>query len=251
MLKGKTALVTGAAGDLGNAMARQLAQNGARVILWDIKSADEASAALERVRGHDHNASYHIVDVRDRSAVDQAIARMPKLDIVCSNAGIVEAQPFLEVSQDNWQNHLDINLTGCFNVCQAAARKMVADGTEGRIILTSSWVGSIPWPEITPYSVSKAGVNMLVKQMARELSPHRILVNAVAPGIVAAGLAGRQLREDPQYAARVAKVIPLVEPGTPEEIAEAVIYLAGPQTAYMTGSILTLDGGCSLFQFDT
>ena len=151
MLKGKTALVTGAAGDLGNAMARQLAQNGARVILWDIKSADEASAALERVRGHDHNASYHIVDVRDRSAVDQAIARMPKLDIVCSNAGIVEAQPFLEVSQDNWQNHLDINLTGCFNVCQAAARKMVADGTEGRIILTSSWVGSIPWPEITPY----------------------------------------------------------------------------------------------------
>ena len=75
-------------------------------------------------------------------------------------------------------------------------------------------------------------------------------MNGVAPGIVNAGLAGRQLREEPQYAARVAKVIPLVEPGSPEEIAQAVVYLAGPQTAYMTGSILTLDGGCSLFQFD-
>ena len=250
MFEGKTALVTGAAGDLGNAMARQLAANGAHVILWDIKSADEAGGALDLVRVHDRSASFHQVDVRDRAAVDGAIADMPALDIVCSNAGIVEAQPFLDVTQDNWQNHLDINLTGCFNVCQAAARKMVAAGTEGRIILTSSWVGNIPWPEITPYSVSKAGVNMLVKQMARELAQYRILVNAVAPGIVAAGLAGRQLREEPQYAARVAKVIPLVEPGTPEEIAAAVVYLAGPQTSYMTGSILTLDGGCSLFQFE-
>ena len=173
-----------------------------------------------------------------------------QVDIVCSNAGIVDAQPFLEISGENWQNHLDINLTGCFNVCQAAARKMVADGTAGRLILTSSWVAAIPWPEIAAYTVSKAGVNMLVKQMARELAVHGILVNAVAPGIVKAGLAGRQLQEEPQYAARVAKVIPLVEPGTPEEIASAVVYLAGPQTAYMTGSILTLDGGCSLFQFD-
>ena len=250
MLEGKTAIVTGAAGDVGIAMARHLAENGAKVILWDIKSGQEAQSALTRVQKHDPGAQYQVVDVRDRSGVDQAIAAIPTIDIVCSNAGIVEAQPFLEVTQQNWQNHLDINLTGCFNVCQAAARKMVEDGTEGRIILTSSWVGSIPWPEITPYSVSKAGVNMLVKQMARELAQYRILVNAVAPGIVAAGLAGRQLREDPLYAARVAKVIPLIEPGTTEEIAQAVVYLAGPQTAYMTGSILTLDGGCSLFQFD-
>ena len=250
MLKGKTAIVTGAAGDLGEAMARQLAENGAHVVMWDIVSRADAAGAIERVRAHEAEADYAEVDVRDRAAVDEAIASLAQVDIVCSNAGIVDAQPFLELSQNNWQNHLDINLTGCFNVCQAAARKMVADATKGRIILTSSWVGSIPWPEITAYSVSKAGVNMLVKQMARELAVHGILVNAVAPGIVDAGLAGRQLREEPQYAARVAKVIPLVEPGTPEEIAAAVVYLAGPHTAYMTGSILTLDGGCSLFQFD-
>ena len=204
----------------------------------------------ERVRAHDPAVAYQVVDVRDRAAVDAALAALDQVDIVCSNAGIVEAQPFLELSQDNWQNHLDINLTGCFNVCQAAARTLVAAGRGGRLILTSSWVAEIPWPEITAYTVSKAGVNMLVKQMARELAQHGILVNAVAPGIVQAGLAGRQLREEPQYAARVAKAIPLGEPGTPEEIAAAVVYLASPQTAYMTGSILTLDGGCSLFQFD-
>ena len=250
MLHGKTALVTGAAGDLGNAMARHLAENGAHIVMWDIVSRADAADAIDRVRKHDSAVTYAEVDVRDRDAVDDAIADLTQLEIVCSNAGIVEAQPFLELSQENWQNHIDINLTGCFNVCQAAARVMVDAGTKGRIILTSSWVGSIPWPEISAYTVSKAGVNMLVKQMARELAVHGILVNAVAPGIVAAGLAGRQLREEPQYAARVAKVIPLVEPGTPEEIAEAVVYLASPQTAYMTGSILTLDGGCSLFQFD-
>lgn len=250
ILNGKTAIVTGAAGDLGAAMARQLAENGAHVVMWDIVPRADAAAAIERVRAHDAEVDYAEVDVRDRAAVDEAIAALAQVDIVCSNAGIVDAQPFLELSQDNWQNHLDINLTGCFNVSQSAARKMVADGTKGRIILTSSWVGSIPWPEITAYTVSKAGVNMLVKQMARELAAQGILVNAVAPGIVDAGLAGRQLREEPQYAARVAKVIPLVEPGTPEEIAAAVVYLAGPHTAYMTGSILTLDGGCSLFQFD-
>ncbi len=250
MLQGKTAIVTGAAGDLGNAMALQLAEQGAHVLMWDIVPRGEAADAIELVCQHDSAAQYAEVDVRDRAAVDAAIALPSRVDIVCSNAGIVEAQPFLELSQDNWQNHLDINLTGCFNVCQSAARKMVADGARGRLILTSSWVGSIPWPEISAYSVSKAGVNMLVKQMARELAAHGILVNAVAPGIVDAGLAGRQLREEPQYAARVAKVIPLVEPGTPEEIAAAVLYLASPQTAYMTGSILTLDGGCSLFQFD-
>lgn len=251
MLTGKTAIVTGGAGDLGSAMARQLAAKGAHVVIWDIVPRADAAAAIEGVRAQDPQVKYAQVDVRDRAAVDRAMVALPQLDIVCSNAGIVEAQPFLELSGENWRNHLDINLTGCFNVCQAAVRKMVADDTRGRLILTSSWVAAIPWPEITAYTVSKAGVNMLVKQMARELSQHGILVNAVAPGIVKAGLAGRQLREEPQYAARVAKAIPLGEPGSPEEIAAAVVYLAGPQTSYMTGSILTLDGGCSLFQFDS
>ena len=249
ILDGQVALVTGAAGDLGNEMALHLAREGASVVMWDVKTEAEASSRIERVRA-EGQVRYQQVDVVDRAAVDNAINSLERLDIVCSNAGIVDAAPFLEVSQQNWQNHLDVNLTGCFNVCQSAARKMVASATQGRLILTSSWVGSIPWPEITPYTVTKAGVNMLTRSMARELSQYGIRVNAIAPGIVKAGLAGRQLVEEPQYAARVAKVIPLGEPGTPVEIAQAVVYLCSPATAYMTGSIMLLDGGCSLFQFD-
>ena len=250
MLTNQVAVVTGAAGDLGYAMALHLAQAGANIMMWDIHPIEATQDRIQTVAQAGTQVQYQQVDVRDRSSVDQAIAGLDRLDIVCSNAGIVNAQPFLEIDQQNWQDHLDINLTGCFNVCQSAARRMVADGTQGRIILTSSWVAEIPWPEITPYTVSKAGVNMLTKQMARELSSYGIRVNAIAPGIVKAGLAGRQLVEEPQYAARVAKVIPLGDPGTPREIAEAVVYLASPQTSYMTGSIITLDGGCSLFQFD-
>ncbi len=251
MLTGQTALVTGAAGDLGNAMAAHLAQAGASIVMWDILTEDAAADRIARVQETGQSVVYQQVDVQDRATVDKHIASLDRLDIVCSNAGIVESAPFLEVTQANWQKHIDINLTGCFNVCQSAARKMVANSTLGRIILTSSWVGHIPWPEIAPYTVSKAGVDMLTKAMARELAQYGIRVNAIAPGIVRAGLAGRQLQEEPQYAARVAKVIPLGDPGTPTEIAQAVVYLASPQAAYMTGTILLLDGGCSLFQFDS
>ncbi len=252
MLTDKIALVTGGIGDLGHAMAVQLAQAGATVVLWDLPDAQAAALRLSVLQGR---SLYQQVDVSQRAQVDSAIQAILKefgsLDIVCSNAGIVNSAPFLQISQENWQKHLDINLTGCFNVGQAAARVMVEQGIKGKIIFTSSWVAQIPWPEITAYTVSKAGVNMLVKQMARELAVYGITVNAVAPGIVKAGLAGKQLVEEPQYAARVARVIPLGEPGTPQEIAQAVVYLASPHADYMTGSILTLDGGCSLFQFDS
>lgn len=254
MLSGQVALVTGGAGDLGNEMAVHLAREGASVVLWDIKPEADVRDRIERVQAvgtYTQAVRYQQVDVSDRTAVDAGIAALPRLDIVCSNAGIVESAPFLDITQDAWQKHLDINLTGCFNVGQSAARKMVEHRTEGRIIFTSSWVSSIPWPEITAYTVTKAGVDMLTRQMARELAHYRIRVNAIAPGIVKAGLAGRQLVEEPQYAARVSKVIPLGEPGTPVEIAQAVVYLCSPATAYMTGTILLLDGGCSLFQFDS
>jgi NAD(P)-dependent dehydrogenase (short-subunit alcohol dehydrogenase family) len=255
LLSGKVAVITGGAGDLGNAMALHLAQEGAAVSLWDIKSEAEAAPQIDRVKSATLNVQYQQVDIRDRVAVDAAfnavIEQFGSLDIVCANAGIVESAPFLEITPESWTRHIEINLTGSFHVGQQAARLMVRQGKGGRIIFTSTWVSAIPWPEITAYTASKGGLNMLMKQMARELAPHKILVNAIAPGIVKAGLAGRQLVEEPQYAARVAKVIPLGEPGTPEEIARAVVYLAGPYTAYMTGSILTLDGGCSLFQFDS
>jgi NAD(P)-dependent dehydrogenase (short-subunit alcohol dehydrogenase family) len=229
-------------------MARELASRGAHVTLLDRVSEAEAS---ERIASVDAvgACSYRRVDVTDRAGVDEALAAVDPLDVAIGNAGIVDAAPFLEVSQAQWQEHLDINVTGCFNVGQAAARLMVERGTPGQIIFTGSWVGEIPWPEISAYSVSKAGVRMLARSMARELAGRGIRVNVVAPGIVMAGMARRQYETDPDYARRASGVIPLGEFGTAEQVARATAFLCSPDAEYMTGSVLLVDGGASLFQF--
>ena len=252
-LFGQTALITGGVGDIGLAMAVAMASAGADVILWDVVPPREAQVRLAGVKSLGSALVYQQVDVSDRDAVEQAVASAEftnPLSIVCVNAGIVASAPFLEITEDQWLRHLNVNLTGSFNTAQITARHMVEGKQSGRIVFTSSWVAEIPWPEIAAYAVSKAGVNMLMRQMARELAPHGIRVNAVAPGIVNAGLAGRQLEQEPRYAERVAKVIPLGAPGTPEDVASAVLYLASAESQYMTGAVLTIDGGCSLFQFD-
>jgi NAD(P)-dependent dehydrogenase (short-subunit alcohol dehydrogenase family) len=240
-LAGLGIAVTGAAGDLGGAMARELAARGAAVTMLDLVPESEA--------GDVGSCSYRRVDVTDRAAVDEALVSIDPLDVMIGNAGIVEAAPFLEVTQEQWQAHLDVNVTGCFNVGQAAARLMVQRGTRGQIIFTGSWVGEIPWPEISAYSVSKAGVRMLARSMARELADHAIRVNVVAPGIVMAGMARKQYETDPDYARRASVVIPLGEFGTAEQIAKSVGFLCSPDAEYMTGSVLLVDGGASLYRF--
>jgi NAD(P)-dependent dehydrogenase (short-subunit alcohol dehydrogenase family) len=247
-LAGLGIAVTGAAGDLGGAMALELAGRGAHVTMLDRVTEAEASGRIAAV-GAAGSCSYRQVDVTDRAAVDAALAAVEPLDVAIGNAGIVEASPFLEVSQVQWQAHLDVNVTGCFNVGQAAARLMVERGTRGQIIFTGSWVGEIPWPEISAYSVSKAGVRMLARSMARELADRGVRVNVVAPGIVMAGMARRQYETDPDYARRASVVIPLGEFGTAEQVAKATAFLCSPDSAYMTGSVLLVDGGASLFQF--
>ena len=238
-LDGLGIAVTGAAGDLGGAMARELASRGAHVTMLDlVPEPDDVGPC-----------AYRQVDVTDRAAVDAALAAIDPLDVAIGNAGIVEVAPFLDVTQAQWQAHLDVNLTGCFNVGQAAARLMTERGTRGQVIFTGSWVGEIPWPEISAYSVSKAGVRMLARSMARELAGRGIRVNVVAPGIVMAGMARKQYETDPDYARRASVVIPLGEFGTAEQIAKAVGFLCSPDAEYMTGSVLLVDGGASLFQF--
>jgi NAD(P)-dependent dehydrogenase (short-subunit alcohol dehydrogenase family) len=247
-LDGLGVAVTGAAGDLGSAMAIELASRGAHVTMLDRVPEAEASDRIAVVIAAG-SCTYRQLDVTDRAAVDAALAAVEPLDVAIGNAGIVDAAPFLEVSQAQWQAHLDINVTGCFNVGQAAARVMVERGTRGQIIFTGSWVGEIPWPEISAYSVSKAGVRMLARSMARELAGRGIRVNVVAPGIVMAGMARRQYETDPDYARRASGVIPLGEFGTAEQVAKATAFLCSPDADYMTGSVLLVDGGASLFQF--
>ena len=248
-LGGLGVAITGGAGDIGAAMGAELARLGARVTLIDRKSPTDADPWLARARAHG-DVAYAQADVRDRSAIDSALAAIDPLDVAIGNAGIVQSSPFLEITPEQWRDHLDINLTGCFHLGQAAARLMVDRGRPGRIVFTGSWVQEVPWPEIAAYSASKAGLRMLARSMARELAPHRIRVNVIAPGIVNAGLARHQLETEPQYARRVANVIPLGELQTPEQVARATAFLCSPAADYMTGATLLVDGGCSLFQFD-
>ena len=244
----RVAVVTGGAGDIGSEIASQLAADGWRVWLFDIRdnAAGEAKAQdLARGGGEVHYAQ---VDQRDPVAMNSAIAGLPGLDLMVVTAATVTAQPFLEIDHDAWVRQIDINLNGSFVASQSAAKRMAAEKVKGHIIFISSWVASRPWPEITAYTASKAGVDQLMRQVALERAPLGIRANAIAPGIVKAGLAKGQLENEPAYAARVATAIPLGELQEASDIAQAVVFMASPGAATMTGSVLTIDGGCTLGQ---
>lgn len=248
-IMGKAVAITGGAGDIGAAMGAELAGHGAEVTLIDRKPDDEAAPWIDRVRARG-TVRYVRADVTDGELIRSVIDDLPRLDIAIGNAGIVESSPFLDIDERSWRRHLDVNLTGCFLLGQAAARRFVSEGRPGRILFTGSWVQDVPWPEITAYSSSKAGLKMLARSMARELAPHRILVNVIAPGIVDAGLARHQRETEPAYARRVAKVIPLGDLQTADQVARVTAFLCSDAADYLTGSVLLADGGASLFQFD-
>lgn len=246
-LAGRGVAITGAAGDIGFAMAVELAGRGAHVSMIDRIPESAATARVAAVAAAG-SCSYHLADVSDRAAIESVLARIDPLDVAIGNAGIVLPAPFLEVSAQQWQEQLDVNLTGCFNFGQVAARLMVGRRHPGKIIFTGSWVGEIPWPGISAYSVTKAGIRMLARSMARELAPYGILVNVVAPGIVFAGMARQQYETDPEYARRASTAIPLGEFGTAQQIGKAIAFLCSADSDYMTGSVLLIDGGASLFR---
>lgn len=244
--EGNHVLITGAAGDIGTAMARELLRAGFRVTAVDMRSEADVHDTVQRLRSAG-DVDYAQVDVRDRDELSRLLDEVSPVDIAIGNAGLGGSSAFLDISERLWTDTLTVNLGGNFNLGQLVARKMVERGTGGRIIFTSSWVQDVPWPDITAYSVSKAGLHMLAKQMAKELASHRILVNVVAPGIVDAGLAGRQRRDDSDYARRAPKAIPLGDFQTPDQVAQVTAFLCSPAADYMTGSVLLADGGCSLF----
>lgn len=247
------AIVTGGAGDIGRASATALAQSGFDVVLFDLLedadgqdvaaaialSASDTGRAAARVR-------YAQVDCSDEAAVSAAFDGIGRVDFVLLNAAVVTSQPFLQVDAHHWRRQLDVNLTGAFFVAQAAARAMVAEGAPGHLLFMSSWVAEHPWPELAAYTASKSAINQLARQIASELAPHGVRANALAPGIVRAGLSQGLLDSDPAYAARVASSIPLGELQTAAEIGQMVALLASPAARSMTGSVVTMDGGCSL-----
>ncbi len=244
----RVAVVTGGAGDIGSEIASQLAADGWRVWLFDIREVAVGEAKARELANSGGEIHYAQVDQRDPVAMSAAISSLPALDLMVVTAATVTAQPFLEIEHEAWVRQIDINLNGSFVASQAAAKRMAAEKVKGQIIFISSWVASRPWPEITAYTASKAGVDQLMRQVALELAPLGIRANAIAPGIVKAGLAKGQLENEPAYAARVATAIPLGELQEASDIAQAVVFMASPGAATMTGSVLIIDGGCTLGQ---
>lgn len=241
----RVGLITGGVGDLGYASAVKMAAMGLDVVLVDIK---ENAERVEALRANGTKVLHVQADVSSRAEVQRAVQsawdEFGRLDVCMCNAGISMNVPFLEYTVDQWNQHMDVNLNGYFHVTQEVAKRWVDDGTKGKIIFTGSWVQDVPYKLIAPYCVSKAGVWMLARCAALELAPHGITVNAIAPGIVEAGLTARELRDFPEFREEFMSLIPLGRIQQAEDVADVVGFLVSDASNYLTGTTITCDGGC-------
>ncbi len=241
-LTGKTALVTGASGGIGGAIAKALHGAGASVGLSGTRVEPlEALAAELGERAH-----VLPCNLSDSAAVDalpkEAIAAMGGLDILVNNAGITRDQIFMRMSDEEWQSVIDVNLTSSMRLCRGVMRPMMKSRW-GRIINISSIVGATGNPGQVNYAAAKAGLVGLTKSIAYEVASRGITANAVAPGFIATAMTDKL--NDEQKAAINGK-IPAARMGTPEEIAAAVLYLASNEAGYVTGSTLHVNGGMAM-----
>lgn len=249
-LEGRSAIVTGAGGGIGRAIALRLAREGCAIGIFDLSEAG-AAATADLVRAEGRTAAVTLGSVADREDVDAGaaslIADLGSVDILVNNAGILRTAAFLDTSAATWRDVLAINLDGAFHVSQAVLPHMLERG-RGAIVNMSSWTGKKGVPNHAAYSASKFGLIGLTQSLAGEFAPLGIRVNAVCPGIIV----DTQMRADAEELNRAqglpdvetrSKSIPMRRPGYPDEIANVVAFLASDQAAYMTGQAINITGG--------
>ena len=245
-LKDKVALVTGASSGIGRAIARRFAEEGARVAV-NYRPHDDNEEKARAVADSLATPGMTVgADVSRRAEVERMVAevveKFGRLDIAVSNAGIEVERPFLEMTDEDWDRVISVNLYGSFVVSQAAARAMVRRGGGGKLIFISSVHEDIPFPGHTSYCASKGGVRMLMRNLAMELAPHRINVNNIAPGAIATPI-NRDVLEDPEAREEAVSEIPWGRFGRPGEVASVAAFLASGDAEYVTGSTYYVDGG--------
>jgi 2-deoxy-D-gluconate 3-dehydrogenase len=244
---GKVAFVTGAGSGLGQASAIALAQAGADVALTELPAKEEAAQATVRlIEAAGHRALAVLLDVTRLKMIDEAVDTVLKhfsrIDVLVNNAGINVPRLALDVTEDDWDRVLDVNLKGAFFVAQAVAKKAMVPQGGGKIINIASQNGIIGYIYRAAYCSSKAGVVNLTRVLALEWAKYHINVNAIGPTFLETPLT-RPMFEDPEFRADVLRRIPLGRIGKPEDVVGAVVYLASPAADLVTGHTLLVDGG--------
>jgi len=242
----RTVFITGASRGLGRAIAQAFGAQGAHVYIGYRARARDADETLRLVREAGGDGAPLAADVRDRLAVDDAVARITAergaIDVLVNNAGVARDELFPLMAEESWEEVIAVNLGGAFHCCRAVVRAMIGR-KQGVIINVASVAGVHASPGQANYAASKGGVIALTRTLAAELAPRGIRVNAVVPGFLEAGIAARL---DPRIAAQKRGQIPLGRFGAPEEVAKAVVFLASEDAAYIVGQALVIDGGLSL-----
>ena len=242
-LSGKHALITGAGRGIGRAIARVFVREGAAVAVADIDAnlARDAANELERQGGRAVAIEADVANPASiRAMVETVTSAFGRIDALVNNAGIGGNTPFLDTSLEEWERILRVNLTGAFLVAQAAAREMVKAGG-GRVINIASLSGQRGGTGRAAYGAAKAGLDLLTRVMAVELAEHGINVNSIAPGPIETEMA--KFAHDAATRAAYERLVPMRRYGTPEEIADAALFLAGDESRYVHGHTLNVDGG--------
>ena len=244
-LEGKVAVVTGAAQGLGRACAERFVAEGANVVIGDVNAAE--LAVTTRAIGQPERVIGIETDVAKRGDVERlvsaAVERFGRIDIMLNNAGIARSQPFLEITEQDFDDVLGVNLKGAFFGVQAAAKQMVAQGSGGVILNMSSINALLANPNLSTYAISKGGMNQLTTTAAVALAPHRIRVVGIGPGTILTDMVAKAIFSSDDARKAVLSRTPIGRCGEPSEIASVAAFLASEDASYITGQTIYPDGG--------
>lgn len=244
----RAVLVTGGGSGIGQQVCYAAAAEGAKVAVGDLdlERAQATAAEIGKRKGEAHAFSVDVADPESAAQfVEAAETALGRLDVLVNSAGIREIVSVLDLSFEEWRRVIDVNLSGTFLTSQAFARRLVNQDKPGQIVNLASTLGLMAAPKRAAYTASKHGVVGLTRQMALELGEKRIRVNAVAPGVVRTPLTERYF-QDPAYAQAIRDIHALGRWAEPQEIANAILFLAAEENGFITGSILTVDGGWTI-----